>query len=84
MKITFLLPHVRISGGVKALLEYSNRLQNMGHFVRIFIPGKTTKWYRFDLLLKTRQGLLKILPPETVDWMSNSLPIEVFPKTNST
>ena len=83
MKITFLLPHVRISGGVKALLEYSNRLQNMGHLVRIFIPEKTPKWYRLDQRLKARQSMLEILPPEAVDWMNNSLPIEVFPESNS-
>ena len=79
MKITFLLPHIRISGGVKALLEYSNRLQSMGNQVRIFIPSKAPKWYRLDQRLKARRNRLKTLPPETVDWMNNSLPIEVFP-----
>lgn len=82
MKITFLLPHVRISGGVKALIEYANRLQNMGHLVRILVPEKTPKWYRLKQL-KTRQKGLKILSPETVDWVNNSLPIEVFSETNS-
>ena len=84
MKINLLLPHVRISGGVKALLEYSNRLQNMGHIVRVFIPEKTPKWYRLDQRLKTRKEHSEILPPETVDWMNNHLAIEEFLEANST
>lgn len=80
MNITFLLPHVKISGGVKALIEYANRLHKIGHRARIFIPSKAPKWYRLDQKLRTRRDGLKILPPETVDWMNNSLSIEVFPE----
>jgi len=85
MKITFLLPHIRISGGVKALLEYANRLQNMGHLVRVFIPKKIPRWYRLDQWLKACQNpkLPETLPPETVNWTNNSLNIEVFPETKS-
>ncbi|MCH8156942.1 MAG: glycosyltransferase family 4 protein [Nitrospinae bacterium] len=79
MNITFLLPHVKISGGVKALLEYANRLQKMGHRVRIFVPGDAPKWYRPDKKWKARKEGLKNLPPETVDWMDNALSVEVFP-----
>ncbi len=80
MNITFLLPHVKISGGVKALIEYANRLQSMGHNARMFIPGKAAKWYRPDQKMKARREGVKTLPAETVDWMNNSLAVEVFPE----
>ncbi|MBI4385124.1 MAG: glycosyltransferase family 4 protein [Nitrospinae bacterium] len=79
MKIVFLLPHVRISGGVKALLEYANRLQGMGHGVRLIVPGRKPKWYRPDLWLKTWAGGTSVLPPESVDWFYNRIPVETVP-----
>jgi len=80
VKINFLLPHARLSGGVKVLLEYANRLQKMGHQVRAFIPCTTPKWYRLGEKREIRKRGLQILPPETVDWMDNTLAIEVFPE----
>ncbi|MFX0196556.1 MAG: glycosyltransferase family 4 protein [Candidatus Hodarchaeota archaeon] len=41
MKITFLTPHVNISGGVKAILEYANRLAQRGHEVSVITPETT-------------------------------------------
>src|SRR3990172_7140575 len=42
MKITFLSPHLRIAGGVRAILTYANRLAQRGHDVTIVTPAKTT------------------------------------------
>lgn len=41
MKIHFLSPHIGISGGVKVIFEYANRLQDMGHDITVIstIPG---------------------------------------------
>ena len=80
MKINFLLPHIRLSGGVKALLEYANRLQKVGHQVRVFVPLKAPKWYQLSDRWKKRKHGLRILSPETVDWMDNTLAIEMFPE----
>jgi glycosyltransferase involved in cell wall biosynthesis len=80
MKINFLLPHIRLSGGVKGLLEYANRLKKIGHEVNIFIPSKRLKWYHLVAKWKERNRGLQILPSQAVDWMSNSLPIGVFPE----
>jgi hypothetical protein len=41
MKITFLTPHVNISGGVKAILEYASRLAKKGHEVTVIAPQPT-------------------------------------------
>lgn len=38
MKITFLTPHINISGGVKIILEYANKLVQRGHKVTIICP----------------------------------------------
>jgi len=38
MKITFILPGVGISGGVRVVFEYVNRLQDRGHKVNVTYP----------------------------------------------
>ena len=40
MKITFLCPHVRIAGGVRAILTYADRLTAAGHQVTVVVPAK--------------------------------------------
>jgi len=80
MKIIFLLPHIRLSGGVKALLEYANRLKKIGHDVRVFVPRKPPKWYQFREKWSMRNNGLHSLVPEVVEWMDNTLAIEIFPE----
>ena len=41
MKITFLCPHVRIAGGVRAILTYADRLTAAGHEVVVVVPAKS-------------------------------------------
>jgi glycosyltransferase involved in cell wall biosynthesis len=38
MRITFLAPHVRIAGGVRAILTYADRLAGRGHDVTLVVP----------------------------------------------
>lgn len=38
MKITFLTPHINISGGVKIILRYADRLAKKGHDVTVICP----------------------------------------------
>lgn len=83
MKITFLLPHVRLSGGVRALLEYANRIFAMGNDVQIILPAEPHKWYRLDKTLKTLGKLPTILNPESVDWFDNKVPITLLPSSNT-
>ena len=81
MKINFLLPHIRLSGGVKALLEYANRLNKIGHEVRVFVPRKAPKWYQLlDKWTMRKHGLQSLLPG-VVEWMDNNLAIEIFPES---
>ena len=39
MRITFLSPHVRIAGGVRAILTYADRLARRGHEVSVVVPA---------------------------------------------
>jgi glycosyltransferase involved in cell wall biosynthesis len=40
VKITFLAPHLRIAGGVRAILTYADRLAGRGHEVTVVVPAK--------------------------------------------
>jgi len=40
VKITFLCPHLRIAGGVRAILTYADRLTEAGHEVKVVVPAK--------------------------------------------
>ena len=48
MRITFLCPHVRIAGGVRAILTYADRLAGHGHDVTVVVPAKDVPraWWR--------------------------------------
>ena len=39
MKITFLCPHLRIAGGVRAILTYADRLAARGHDVTVVVEA---------------------------------------------
>ena len=40
MKITIVIPHIRIAGGIRAPLEYANHLQRLGHAVTVVYPRR--------------------------------------------
>jgi glycosyltransferase involved in cell wall biosynthesis len=44
VKLTVLCPHLRIAGGVRAILTYADRLARRGHDVTVVVPGKRTWW----------------------------------------
>ena len=48
LAITFLAPHVRIAGGVRAILTYADRLAARGHEVTLVVPagGRAAAWWR--------------------------------------
>jgi glycosyltransferase involved in cell wall biosynthesis len=41
VKITFLCPHLRIAGGVRAILTYADRLTAAGHQVAVVVPTRS-------------------------------------------
>ena len=42
LKIAFLVPHLRIAGGVRAILTYADRLAGRGHDVALIVPQRTS------------------------------------------
>jgi len=48
VKITFLCPHLRIAGGVRAILIHADRLARRGHAVTVVVPvkGALAAWWR--------------------------------------
>jgi glycosyltransferase involved in cell wall biosynthesis len=44
VRVTFLCPHLRIAGGVRAILTYADRLARRGHVVSVIVPGIRTWW----------------------------------------
>jgi glycosyltransferase involved in cell wall biosynthesis len=48
LKITFLAPHIRIAGGVRAILTYADRLAGRGHDVTVVVLAKRSwlAWWR--------------------------------------
>ena len=48
LRITILCPHVRIAGGVRAILTYADRLARRGHDVEVRVPAKSAlrAWWR--------------------------------------
>ncbi len=48
MKIAFLAPHIRIAGGVRAILTHADRLAGRGHEVSVVVPARShlKAWWR--------------------------------------
>ena len=80
MKISFMVnQYARISGGNRLLFEYANRLKKEGQEVRWFVLAKHIKWYRLDKVIMACVQGMTIIPPEVIDWVDNTIPIEILP-----
>ncbi len=53
LKITFILPNIRISGGVKAVFEFANNLCQFGHEVFVVYPTMESYTDTYGLNLRT-------------------------------
>ena len=71
--------YARISGGNRLLFEYANRLKKAGQEVRWFVLAKHIKWYRLDKRIMACVQGVTIMPPEVIDWVDNTIPIEILP-----
>lgn len=79
MKITFVLSQYdRISGGNRVLLEYANRLHGLGNEVNLFVMAKPARWYRIDHWPRIISKKVVTLPPDSIDWMENGIPINIL------
>jgi L-malate glycosyltransferase len=80
MKIIFMVnQYARISGGNRLLFEYANRLKKAGQDVHWFVLAKHVKWYRLDKRIMAFTCGVITKPPEIIDWIDNTIPIEILP-----
>ncbi len=73
LKITFIVPDVDLSGGVKAVLEFSNHLIDLGHEVTVVYPtipmSNGASWYNPGLMLRRGRTMAKkINRTSPLDW----------------
>ncbi len=74
MKITFILPNIGISGGVKAVFELANHLHDRGHHVSVVYPliemRSDAKWYNIrNLASRTKSAIVKLRHEDTrIGW----------------
>jgi glycosyltransferase involved in cell wall biosynthesis len=77
LAITFLAPHVRIAGGVRAILTYADRLAARGHEVTLVVPAgdRPAAWWR-NVRARAPEWMPEFRPRITwvSRWSSSALP----------
>lgn len=80
MEITFVIPFIALTGGVKAVMEWANQLQAMGHEVTLIYPkaspypwqasreGLEIKAWLGRLRGETRYWMLRLVGKNEVRW----------------
>ncbi|VAV85785.1 hypothetical protein MNBD_DELTA01-1971 [hydrothermal vent metagenome] len=73
LKITFIVPNINLSGGVKAVLEFSNHLIDMGHDVTVVYPTIPMRggasWFHPGLMLGRGKAIAKKINADNpIDW----------------
>jgi len=79
MKIGFIEPGLHVCGGIRRIIETSNRLSDYGHQVTLFTPkGRKSDW----LTIKSNVVKLKRLPKVDLDVVIYNL-AEQYPAANA-
>jgi glycosyltransferase involved in cell wall biosynthesis len=69
VKITFLCPHLRIAGGVRAILTYADRLARRGHDVEVVVPARRALVARWRSLAGAGPDWMAAFRPR-VQWVA--------------
>ena len=64
MRITFLGPHIKIAGGVRAILTYAHLLAKNGHRVRFLVPSKSFLRRNLANLIKRKPSWFRDFEPK--------------------
>lgn len=60
MKISFVEPHLKLYGGIRRIVELSNRLSNLGHKVTIYhSDGSNCEWMECNAKIKSYKEVLE-------------------------
>jgi len=76
MKISFVEPHLELTGGIRRIIELSNRLTERGHDVTIFhSDGSDCRWMKciakiksYDEVLKEEHDVIIFNDPNPIDY----------------
>lgn len=85
MRINVCLPHLGISGGNKALLEYAHRLTVRGHTVTVVVPRPILRWTSplslpFRIPLPSLWFVTRYIRPPTVSWRRCAAEVRYVPE----
>lgn len=83
MKINFIVPFTSLTGGIKIIFEYCNRLSARGHDVLIYVPMKAYKFNNKGLvgkLVTLKSSVGNTLKRGTkVDWFDLDAKVKLVP-----
>ena len=83
MKINFIIPFTNLTGGIKVVFEYCNRLKEHGHQINIYVPMKAYKFNNngFIGILKTLKASIgnTLIRGKKVKWFKLNCPIKLVP-----
>ena len=83
MKINFIIPFTYLTGGIKVVFEYCNRLKELGHEINIYVPMKSYKFNNvgirgFFKTLKSSMGNT-FIRRKKVKWFNLNCKIKLVP-----
>lgn len=81
MKINFIIPFKRLSGGIRVVFIYAEYLVAKGHDVCCYLPAISYKGKEQSTLFRIKASLGNTIKHE--DWFDCSFPVKVVPKINN-
>lgn len=87
MKINFILPFTLLTGGIKVIFEYANRLHDRGHDIVCYVPMLAYKFNNHGfkgVLRRVKSSLGNTFKRRNkVDWFDLKVPIKLVPLINN-
>lgn len=81
MKINFIIPFTRLSGGIRVVFQYANYLVSKGHDVVCYVPMVSYPGKGQSFLFRVKASLGNTLKKQK--WFSNNFKIKLVPFINS-
>lgn len=83
MRINFIIPFTNLTGGIKVIFEYCNRLKEVGHEINIYVPMKAYKFNNSGIsgFFKTLKSSIgnTFIRGKKVKWFNLNCKIKLVP-----
>ncbi len=88
MKISFIVPHARIAGGIRVVFEFADTLCDLGHIVSIVYPVtwrdidafKDNSWLKSKKLIRNLKSRMELSKhSQKTDWMPRKAALRAAP-----